>query len=105
MGFGEGGGEELRLQSPELVLCTSVSEEGGDGHGAASEVLSLLSYTRNIQTHKADIDASQMVCETAPSILKLPTRIGQRSALVCLHNDVWTHADKHRQTRPFFPEK
>ncbi len=26
----------------------------------------------------------------------------QRFALVCLHNDVWTHADKHRQTRPFF---
>ena len=27
------------------VLCTSVSEEGGEGEGSVSEVLSLLSYT------------------------------------------------------------
>ena len=29
----------------DCTLCTSVSEEGGDGESAGSEALSLLSYT------------------------------------------------------------
>jgi hypothetical protein len=41
--------EQLQLEKIQVitdpVLCTSVSEEGGDGHGTVSEVLSL-SYTR-----------------------------------------------------------